>query len=63
MTLIESLKITHGGIKVIVRIRIYGMEASFSGYPSTIIENGQSELLNFSVQQLAPQENTLVFYL
>lgn len=64
MTLIELLKITNDSTPVIVRTRMYGLMADFSGFPLSIIESGKNELLFRNVKQQETQENfLLVIYL
>ena len=64
MSLIELLKITNDSTPVIVRARMYGLMADFSGFPLNIIRSAQKELLLREVKQLETQENfLLVIYL
>ena len=64
MTLIELLKITNDSTPVVVRTRMYGLMADFSGFPLSIIESGQNELLFRTVKKQETQEDLLlVIYL
>ena len=64
MTLIELLRITNDSTHVTVRTRMYGLLADFNGYPSSLIESGQKELILREVRrQWTTEEGKLIILL